>query len=261
MRDRINLTINLTYSKLKTKPALVRLLLTFVFSLLLVGVSSGQVAILLLLFGDDLATEEVHLSIDGAVNSSYMSQLEQGKTLGGLNFGLGLHVKLNQNWEFNPQFRPLSGKGMRGVLPIIPPPGELTGAKSSFRLNYMDVPVFIRHNLTPDLFVAAGPQISLLTAAHQFSEGKYEYDDSKANMKIDAKPYFHKVDFSFPVEVGYWLRLSTKKSTSKVNLIVFARYCPGFTPVIKDNAYAEKSKLSTFQLGLSFPFIKGESLE
>jgi len=246
---------------LKTKPVLIKLLLTFIFNLFLVGASSGQVAILILLFGDELASEEVHLSIDGAVNSSYMSQLEQGKSLRGLNFGLGLHVKLNQNWEFNPQFRLLSRKGMRDVLPIIPPPGELTGTKSSFKLNYMDVPVFIRHNLTPDLFVAAGPQISFLTAAHQLSEGRYDYNGSKAGLKIDAKPYFHKVDFSFPVEVGYWLHLSTKKSSSKISLIVFARYCPGFTPVIKDKAYADKSKLSTFQLGLSFPFIKGESLE
>jgi hypothetical protein len=123
-------------------------------------------------------------------------------------------------------------------------------------LNYIDIPVLLQYNITPQLYVSAGPQVSFLTGASQFSTGNLE-DGKESTVKIDAKSFFNTVNFSFPVEAGYTLKLATKRSTSKMDVNIFARYEYGFLEIFKDADPASRSsKISLFQVGLSLPFIK-----
>jgi hypothetical protein len=80
-------------------------------------------------------------------------------------------------------------------------------------------------------------------------------DGKETSIKIDAKSFFNKINFSFPVEAGYTLSLATKRSTTKMDINIFARYEYGFIEVFKDLAVGS-SKISLFQIGLSLPFIK-----
>ena len=133
-------------------------------------------------------------------------------------------------------------------------PSELTITESKITLNYIDIPVLLQYNITPKFFVSAGPQISFLTSASQFSTGDLE-DGKESTVKIDAESLFNGVDFSFPIEAGYTLKLATKRTTSTMDVNIFVRYEYGFTEVFKDPEVGS-SKISLFQFGLSLPFIK-----
>jgi len=229
--------------------------MTLSLNILIIGASSGQVAILLLIFGDKLASEDLYLSIDGALNASNISNMGNSNTLYGLNFGLGLHMNLNERWQFNPQFKPLSQKGIKNTNPLIDLPSELVLSQTDLKLNYIEIPVMMRYKITPDFFIAAGPQLSFLSSASQKSMGKYT-NDLEADLKLDASEYFNKVSFSFPIELGYWIYFSNKKSSSVIKMNLFARYCQDFSRAFNDKQLFGNSRISTFQFGVSFPTIK-----
>lgn len=231
------------------------ILVTILLNFILVNAGSSQTAILLLLFGDDLATEDLHLSVDAAFNLSDISNLQNKGMQLGANFGLGLHMKINDRWQFNPQFRPLSQKGVRNTNPLVDLPNELDPLQTNIRLNYFDVPIMVRYNITSRFFIATGPQISFLSSAYQTTDGSYS-NNLDGYLRINVKEYFQKVNFGFPVEIGYWLHFTNKKTSSVLKMNIFLRYCPDFIETFKDTQKYGNSKLSTFQIGVSFPTIK-----
>ncbi len=239
---------------MKKKKLLQRLLVTIFISTSAISFCHGQAAIIVLILGDKVATEEFHLSIDGAINLSTFNGLKEGKLGGGVNFGLGTHIKLGEKWHLKPEFKPLSRKKAKSVIPITEVPDELLNTESLLNLNYIDIPVFLQYNVTPKFFVSAGPQVSFLTSASQMTQGNLE-NGFESSVKIDTESFFNNISFSFPVEVGYSLNLANKRSTSTLDINIFARYDYGFTEIFKDPA-SGSSKISLFQIGLSMPFIK-----
>ena len=121
-------------------------------------------------------------------------------------------------------------------------------------LNYLEVPVLLQYNFNKRLFASAGPQFNYLTKATQRSTG-YIDGVTEAAYNLDVLPLFNIVDIGFTAELGYLLSISTKRSTATVDVNIFARYNYGFMEVFK-NASTGSSTNSTFQVGLSFPFIK-----
>ena len=150
--------------------------------------SYGQAALIVLILGDKVATEQFHLSIDGAINLSSYTGLEESKMGAGVNFGLGTHIKLGEKWHLKPEFKPLSRKKATSINTITNVPGvsgRIYHHNSKVTLNYIDIPVFLQYNITPKFYVSAGPQISFLTSANQFSIGKLE-DGKESTIKIDS---------------------------------------------------------------------------
>jgi hypothetical protein len=238
---------------MKLKKGVQRVLMLTLISSFTMSVSYGQAALLVLILGDKVATEKFHLSIDGALNISSLPDFDPGKTIIGVNFGLGTHIKLGEKWHLKPEFKPLSQKGAKLINPLTSIPGEIENGETKIKLNYIDVPVLLQYSITPELFVSAGPQISFLTAASQITVGTLT--DREVFINIDTKTMFNKTDVSFTSEIGYSLSIKTKKSTTKADVNVFLRYNYGFSEVFKDPS-AGSSKNSTFQVGLSLPFIK-----
>jgi hypothetical protein len=239
---------------MKTGKAGKRAILIAILSSLIITMTYGQAGLIVLILGDKVATENFYLSIDGALNISALSNLDKGNLKPGLNYGLGAHIKLSEKFSLRPEFKPLSQKGAKSVNLITPVPVEIDATKTDIKLNYIDVPVFLQYNVTPKFFVSAGPQISFLTKSSQYSEGTVN-ESSDVSINLDTKSLFNNIDFSFPVEIGYSISLSTKKSTSKINANIYVRYSYGFTEVFKDTSVGS-AKNSVFQFGVSLPFIK-----
>lgn len=216
---------------------------------------SGQAALILLIFGNKLATEELHLSIDGALNVTNISDFGSGHGTGGLNFGLGLHVKLSEHWELNPQFRPLSQKGLHAIDPMTALPLEIRDEKTQLRMNYIELPLMIRYQISKRVYAGIGPQFSFLVNAHQLSIGNYR-NGERAEFKIDTMKEFNKLDFSLPAELGYRLKIRNKKSGSDYNFSLFFRYQRGFSELLKNEPEGSQTRMSTYQLGLSIPTIR-----
>jgi hypothetical protein len=228
------------------------LLIVFIFSF--GRFAHSQAALIILILGDKVATEEFHLSMDAGMNISTFPGLNDSERGFGVNFGLGTHIKLGEKWHLKPEFKPLSRKIGDDIATLTYVPDDLIGEKNRISLNYIDVPVLLQYNITPRIFVSAGPQVSFLTKANQLTTGKLD-DGTESTIKINIKPMFNTVNFSFPVEAGYLIKLATKHSTTTMDINLFARYEYDFLEVFKD-AGANSSRISLFQIGASVPFVK-----
>jgi hypothetical protein len=231
-----------------------RLLMIFSFVTFTLSSGYGQAGLLVLILGDKVATENFYLSIDGALNISTLPGLDEYKTSVGVNYGLGVHIKLGEKWFLKPEFKPLSRKGATKVNPITSVASDFTVDETKIKMNYIDFPILIQYSITPKLFVSAGPQISFVTDVNQYIYGT-QADGLETTVKANTTSFFNKTNFSFPVEAGYSFTLTNKKSTSKLKVNVFARYEYGFMEIFKDPAVGS-ANISLFQAGLSLPFIK-----
>jgi hypothetical protein len=231
-----------------------RLLLILLFGIFTLSASYGQAGVLVLILGDKVATENFYLSIDGALNISTLPGLDEYKTSIGVNYGLGVHIKLSDKWFLKPEFKPLSRKGATKVNPITSVASDFTVDETKIKMNYIDFPILLQYNITPKLFVSAGPQISFVTDVNQYIYGT-QADGLETTVKANTTSYFNKTNFSFPVEAGYSFTLTNKKSTSELKVNVFARYEYSFIEIFKDPAVGS-ANISLFQAGLSLPFIK-----
>ena len=231
-----------------------RIFLTLVLGIGTLASAKGQAGLLVLILGDKVATENFYLSIDGALNISTLPGLDEYQTSVGVNYGLGVHIKLSDKWFLKPEFKPLSRKGARKVDPITEVASDFTIDETKIKMNYIDFPVLIQYNITPELFVSAGPQISFVTDVNQYIYGT-QPNGLETTVKTNTTSFFNKTNFSFPVEAGYCFVLTNKKSSSKLKVNVFARYEYGFMEIFKDPAVGS-AYVSLFQAGLSLPFIK-----
>jgi hypothetical protein len=232
------------------------ILLCFLVSFSFIPASSGQAALIILILGDKVATENFHLSVDGALNLSNFAGVDDDKIAAGVNFGLGTHIKLGEKWHLKPEIKLLSRKGVRDVSSITDVPTDFVIDLNKLKLYYIDLPVFLQYNFTPKFFISAGPQVSFLTNAYQYSIGTLS-DGTESTIRINSKSYFNGINFSFPVEAGYLLKLANKRSTTTMDINVYVRYEYGFMDIFKDPADGS-ARISLFQVGLSLPFIKSE---
>jgi hypothetical protein len=187
--------------------------------------------------------------VDVGLNIASMPGLDQQKATHGLYFGLGTYIKINDKWALTPEFKPVSPRGARKVLPMTDYSSTLTDVTYDIALKYIDVPLLVQYRITPKLFVSTGPQFNFLTKGRQVAKGNLP---SGASVDIEevTTGRFNSVNFAVPIEVGYMLSSARKGKGLDVKL----RYCFGLNNMMKDYAYGN-SKGSTFQLFLSFPFI------
>ena len=134
--------------------------------------SHGQAAILVYFFGDKVASEKFYLSLDGGLNIANMTNFGEGDVRLGINFGLGTHIKIGENWYLSPELKPLSRKGAKNLDIPFELDDELAidDATSDLKLNYLDLPVPIQFKTNSGFYLATGPQFSLLTSAQQITE-------------------------------------------------------------------------------------------
>lgn len=215
----------------------------------LTTMANAQAALLALIFGDKIASDKFHLSVDAGLNFASMPGLEKQKSVHDLYFGLGTFIKINDKWALTPEFKPVSPRGAKDVLPIKDYSTVLTDISYDITLKYIDVPVLAQYKITPKLFASAGPQFSFLTSAKQVSTGNLP-DGNTVDIEEKLKSNFESFYFSVPLELGYSLSSSRKGK----GLDIKFRYNIGVSEMIANTAYGS-TKGSTFQLFLSFPFI------
>lgn len=214
--------------------------------------SFSQAALIALIFGDKVASEKFHLSVDLGMNISSLPGLEQQQHTRGLYFGLGTFIKLDEKWTLNPEFKPLSPRGARSVLPLNDYSSVLSDVTYDIDLNYIDIPVLIQYRINEKLFASAGPQVSFLTSATQVASGNLP-SGNVVDLEESVKSSFKPIHLSIPVELGYSLSDSRKGKGMNIKF----RYNFGVSQVIALSSIGTSSG-STFQIFASFPFIKVE---
>jgi hypothetical protein len=220
-----------------------------IFGSMITTTVNAQAALLVLIFGDRIATEKFHTSIDAGFNFSTMNGLDPSKIRHGLYFGLGTYIKLNNEWAFTPELKPLSQRGVRQTKPIVEY-SALEEPVYGILLNYIDIPLLVQYKLTRMLFISAGPQISFLTSANQDAKGKNLTTGTRVDILEDRKADFNRLYFSIPLEIGFTL----PEVIPGQGIDLKFRYNFGLNEVIKNNAYGSSS-INSWQVMLSFPFI------
>lgn len=231
----------------------------YALTLILLGSSfqliRGQAALLVLIFGEKVATENFFFSLKIGANYSMITHEEEGKNRIGPNFGLVNNIRLSDRLYLTPEFLPLSPRGIRDV-PILttgdPELDDLLVDPSSTdrKLSYIDIPLLLRYHLTDRLMISAGPQISFLTGATDIYRSE-PMEDVELMTELDIK------DAIKPVDVGGILDLSYlfSEPMGGKGLIVYVRYSMGFIDMLKEND-GDPRRNSAFQFGAAFPFIE-----
>ena len=212
----------------------------------------AQAALFILIFGDKVASEEFHLSLDAGLNISSLSGYDDGTTFLGPNFGLGTHIKLNERWHLAPEIKFLSKKGVKDADVPITIPAEFQDSETTSRivLNYIDFPILAQYKFENGLYFSAGPQISFLTDAKQETDVILA-DGTTVDVVQDLKDRFMDIDYSFPVEVAYGI-----KSVRGGKGIDFRlRYTYGLNEVFESNT-ALSANHSNVQFIITLPFVE-----
>jgi hypothetical protein len=230
--------------------ALILVLVVSSFQLL-----KGQAALLVLIFGDKVATENFFFSLKAGVTYSMITNVDEGKNRVGANFGLVNNIRLTERLYLTPEFLPLSPRGVKDV-PILttgnPNLDDLLVNPSSTdrKLSYIDIPVLIRYHLTERWMISAGPQVSFLTGATDIYRSE-PLEDVELLTELDIKEAIKPVDMGGVIDVSY---LFSKPMGGK-GLVIYVRYNLGFIDMLKDNN-GNPHRNSSFQFGAAFPFIE-----
>ncbi|BDD05628.1 outer membrane beta-barrel protein [Aureibacter tunicatorum] len=211
----------------------------------------GQAAILALIFGDKVASENFNLSLEIGGNLSYISDVPDGKIAFGVNFGLGANIKLSDKFYLVPQFQPLQPKGNRYKGSLQTGIAELDSLYQDKtvhrRLSYIDVPVYIYYRPIERWRFGIGPKVGFLTKAVDF------YENGGNSLELDVKDQLSKTDFGVAVDVMF--EVSNFRGGKGVNIHV--NYYQGLVELEKGTS----RRNGVLGVTLGFPFISDEQLE
>jgi hypothetical protein len=221
---------------------------------------NAQAALLVLLFGEKVASENFYFSLKAGANFANLSNVEDGAIRTGFNFGLLASIKINDKFYLIPEFSPLSPKGVKKV-PVRSSGNSNLDAllqnteSGDIELNYIDIPVVVKYYPYEKFNIGLGPYLSILTGANdKFETTADEVGDLTITNNI--KSQFNSVDYGVVFEAG-WSAWEARKGKG---LNIHARYTLGLSDVVKDNP-GDALKNSVFQIFVSFPFIKTEEEE
>lgn len=214
----------------------------------------SQAALLVLLFGEDVASENFYFGLKAGGNLSTISGVDGVKSRLGFNFGLTVNIKLSEKLFLVPEFMPLSPKGAKNI------PFRSTGnadvdrllqptTSTATELNYIDIPIVAKYLVTEEIGVEAGPQISILTSATDVFRGRVKEDDD-LSFEENVTSKINTLDAGLVVGLSY----SLGKAREGRGILLHARYAFGLTDIVKDNP-GDAVRNSLFQFAISLPFI------
>ncbi|MCK5068659.1 MAG: PorT family protein [Bacteroidales bacterium] len=231
------------------------ILTSLLFLILSSAAVQGQAALLVLIFGDKVATENFYFSLKLGATYSIIHGYEDGKNAMSLNFGLVNNIRLTDNLSLIPEFLPLSSRGIKDVPLLTTGDPDLDDLlvdpeSSDRKLNYIDIPVLLKVKLSDRFSISAGPQISFLTGATDTYKSS-PIDDVILTAELDIKSEINTIDASAVIDFEYIL--VPPRGGKGIN--IYVRYSKGFVDLVKENS-GTKYTTSLIQFGATFPFVK-----
>ncbi|MCK5136914.1 MAG: PorT family protein [Bacteroidales bacterium] len=215
----------------------------------------GQAALLVLIFGDKVATENFNFSLKLGGNYSIIHGYEDGKNGFSLNFGLVNNIRLTEKLSLIPEFLPLSPRGISDVPLLSTGDPDLDDLlidphSSDRKLNYIDIPVLLRVKLGERFNISAGPQISFLTGATDTYKSS-PINGTVLTVELDIKSELNTIDAGAVIDFEYIL----VPPVGGKGINIYVRYSRGFVDLLKENS-GDRYTTSIIQFGATFPFVK-----
>jgi hypothetical protein len=205
----------------------------------------SQVLISLIL-GDDLNSGKVEFGLDGGLNLSEQTGLNNPKSLPTFNLGFYFDIKLKDAWLIHTGVIVKSSMGA-GDLPVyaLGSPeldASFEGGSVDRKLNSFNVPVMIKYRFKNHLFAETGPMFGLLYQAVDEFTNTVQGDE--LTYRKDIRDNFHPLDAGWMTGIGYRLMKG-----NGMNLGI--RYYIGFVDVvINDDSGSVKNKSLYFTVGI-----------
>lgn len=215
----------------------------------------GQAAIIALLLGNKVASENFNLSMEiGPTFNSYSSVDNADAVKSGVNFGIGGNVKLNENWFLSPNayflarrklymhsFSPNTGNNIINT--------QFANSKTEITLSYIDLPIFLHYQTTnKKIRFGFAPQISFLRTA----EAEFKNNDGSFNQDISTD--VSKTDYGVVGDLAYILGKAHKGR----GIFIHLRFYQGLSDIFGDGYIPGNNSSSFFSIHLSLPFITDE---
>lgn len=216
--------------------------------------AQAQAAILALIFGDKVASENFNLGLK--IGGAYTSFSDpQGYDASWTPyFGLTTNLKLSDNWYLTPEFIALSKRTLTGTNDLNSGVSELdslyAGSDYNLTLNYIEVPVMIQRVISDRLHIGAGVNFCFYTGAH--ATYVKTNDGNETEFTGNADEYFNSFDLATSLEAVYILQTAR----SGKGIYAGVRYTQGWMNVNKISPVASTTSALTFTL--SFPFVTPE---
>jgi hypothetical protein len=214
--------------------------------------SYSQAAILAIIFGDQVASEEFNLSLELGGNFSTVSNFTNMKRTNETNFGIGCNFKLSEHFYLSPSVFFLSKRKFKFTSYSLNTgndniDNEFMNKSGNGNFNYIDVPVLLWYEINK-IRLGLGPQVSFLTKSNLVFNGEY------GDFTQDLKNNTNNLDYGIMASVGY----EFGKARKGKGIFIQARYYQGFADVYNDQISPQSNQGSYFSFHVSLPFITDE---
>ncbi|MCT3760785.1 PorT family protein [Elizabethkingia anophelis] len=176
------------------------------------------------------STAGPRFGIKAGGNLSDLTNLDREKSKIGFYAGVFMNAPISSEFSIQPEVV-YSQQGAK-----FKDFGNVTDLKKN--LGYINVPVMVQYNATPDFYIEAGPEFGFLVDAQD--KGKV----NGVSYKSSGTDGYNTFNFGMGLGAGY--RFTP-------NISINARYTAGFTNIVKNNG-GDSVKNNNFQLGLGYTF-------
>lgn len=218
----------------------------------------SQAAILAMIFGDKVASENFNMSLEfGVVYGDISNRPEADGGLRGLNFGIGLNTRLSDNFYvngnayfFSKRKFSLSEFSLVSNDPFLDE--QFQNVKTDVTLNFIEVPILFSYQTNNrKMRFSVGPQFEFL------QNSKAQYFHAQGDFERTFSRYTNNYDWGPVFGVSYLLNSAHKGK----GIHIHARYYMGTRDMFNPNFGTEENKMSYFSLQVSFPFISADLAE
>jgi len=210
-------------------------------------------ALLAILFGKNVHNDNLSLGVHVGLETSDLTNTPGSTLLPGLALGAYTNIKLKGNWTLSNYFIFKSSRGAANIplnYQLLPDVPGATDAKLKRKITAMEISPLMRYSLTPELSIAAGPQLAIRTVSKDIYSISLP-NDGKETINYSTRDYTNWIDVDGALDVQYAFY---QGKGIRLNL----RFSQGFV-----NVYNSKvpfnAKNQYFQLGVGIPIAIGSS--
>lgn len=223
------------------------------FAFLFVSYTAHSQVLISLLLGDKLNSDKLEFGLIGGFSSASQSGVDGTSNLGAFHLGFYFDFVLSERWIFNPSVNVIAASGMEftnqnpAVTGIQDLDDLLLGADAALKLEYFQVPLLMKYNVSTKVHLMLGPQLALRHKSNVY----YYYDNNGNDLlyKRGAGDFYKRLDAGFTGGVGY------KIKPGGMNFGM--RYYQGLVDVLKDNPGSAQRNRSWY-LYCTIPIGKGK---
>jgi len=214
-----------------------------IFAFLTICYSANSQVLISILLGDKLNTGKIEFGLDGGLNFSNISGLDQGKNAKYFNIGFYFDIKMKHpSWLFHTGVIVKSTMGMAD-LPVYSLNNDtldwaFAGGNVDRKLAYFNVPIMMKYKINKRIFVEAGPMLGLRTKCYDnFNKEIVDKDD--LTYKLENSSSYKRIDAGMMAGAGYRLM-----GGNGMNLGV--RYYQGLMNISKDDLAPKQHNRSIY---------------